>query len=198
MSEKSKRSFGLSVEQITELTGEFEKTKKFPNPYRAGAYGFTIDALLKLGVNKAHPLAKVHTAFKNAAGADWYAEWSEAKKRNKDTGLDADGRFLQNLRVLQRTSDYALKLLEIGQKVLKSKGAVIDLTRDAKGGLLVCLNSDSDTPFKPGRSNAARIATEPSQSNQKASGGKNKAKTATKRKTSQKASGKPRKAATAN
>ena len=199
MSEKKeKRSFGLSPESIAELNAEFEKTKKLPNPYRAGgAYGFTIDALVSLGVNKPHPLAKVHAAFKKAAGADWYGEWESQKKRNKETGKDADARFLQNLRVLQRTSDYALKLLQVGREVLKSKGAVIDISRDAKGGLLVALNTDSDSPLKPGRSAAARIAPEPSQTNQKASGGKGKAKTARKPKTPRKASVSPRKAAKA-
>lgn len=151
MASKVKRSFGLSAEDVQELTGEYAKTKRFPNPYRAGAYGFTIDALVKLGVNKPHSLAKVHAAFKRAAGAEWYGEWVGTKKRNKETGLDADGRFLQNIRVLQRTADYALKLLQVGRDVLKSKGAVIDLTRDSKGGLLVALNLDSDTPTKPQR-----------------------------------------------
>ena len=188
---KPERSFGLSPEQVTELSSEFAKSKRFPNPNRAGAYGFTIDALVSLGVNKPHPLAKVHAAFKKAAGADWYGEWESQKKRNKETGKDADARFLQNLRVLQRTSDYALKLLQVGREVLKSKGAVIDLTRDAKGGLLVCLNTDSDTPMKPGRSNAA------SQTNQKPSGGKGKPKTAAKPKTPRKASVSSRKAAKA-
>jgi hypothetical protein len=198
MSEKKQeRSFGLSPEHVTELTAEFAKTKVMPNPYRSGAYGFTIAALLSLGVNKPHPLPKVHAAFRKAAGADWYAEWEKTAKRDKETGLDADGRFLQNLRVLQRTSDYALKLLQVGREVLKSKGAVIDLSRDAKGGLLVALNTDSDSPVKPGRSVAARIDPEPSQNRQKATGGKGKAKTAAKPKTPQKASVKPRKAAEA-
>ena len=198
MSEKKQeRSFGLSPEHVTELTAEFEKTKTLPNPYRSGAYAHAIAALVNLGVNKPHPLAKVQAAFKKAAGDDWYSEWSEAKKRNKETGLDADGRFLQNLRVLQRTADYALKLLQVGREVLKSKGAVIDLTRDAKGGLLVSLNTDSDSPLKPGRSVAAKIAPEPSQSRQKATGGKGKAKTAAKRKTPRKASVTPRKATAA-
>ena len=157
MSEKKQdRSFGLSPEHVTELTAEFGKTKTLPNPYRSGAYGFTIAALLKLGVNKAHPVAKVHTAFKNAAGQDWYAEWSTAKKRNAETGKDADARFLQNLSVLQRTADYGRKLLEVGKKVMGTKGVVIDLSRDDKGGLLVALNLNSDTPLKPGRQEKAK------------------------------------------
>jgi len=197
MSEKKQeRSFGLSPEHVTELTAEFEKTKVMPNPYRSGAYGFTIAALLSLGVNKPHPIAKVHAQFKKAAGQEWYSAWSTAKKRNAETGKDADARFLQNLSVLQRTADYGRKLLEMG-KVIGTKGVVIDLSRDAKGGLLVSLNTDSDAPVKPGRSVAARIATEPPQNRHKASARKGKAKTAPKPKTPRKASVTPRKAAAA-
>jgi hypothetical protein len=72
------------------------------------------DALLKLGVNTPHPLAKVHAAFKKA-GAEWYDQWAASEKRNKETGKDADARFLRTLSVLQRTKDYGLKLLQVGQ-----------------------------------------------------------------------------------
>ena len=119
--------------------------------------------------------------------------WSTAKKRNEETGLDADGRFLQNLSSLAADFGLRSKLLEVGVKS-SDEGVVIDLTRDAKGGLMVSLNTDSDAPVKPGRSAAAKIAPEPSQSRQKATGGKSKAKTATKRKTPRKASVTPRKA----
>lgn len=152
MASKSQRSFGLSPEQIAELTAEYEQSKKFPNPYRTGAYAHTVTALLTLGADKPHSLAKVHQAFKRAAGVDWYAAWAGQEKRNADTGLDAAGKFVQNLRVLQRTADYGKKLLDVGREVLKSKGAVIDLTRDVKGGLLIALNLDSDAPAKPERS----------------------------------------------
>jgi hypothetical protein len=111
--------------------------------------------LVSLGANKLHALAKVHAAFKKVAGVNWYGEWAGIEKRNEETGLDADGRFLQNLRVLQRTADYGLKLLEVGQKVMGTKGAVIDLRRDSKGAILVCLNTNSDSPLKPGRPGTA-------------------------------------------
>jgi hypothetical protein len=198
MASKVKRSFGLSEQDVRELAAEYETTKRFPNPYRAGAYGFTIDALVKLGVNKPHPLAKVHAAFKRAAGADWYSAWAGTEKRNEETGKDADARFLQNLRVLQRTADYAMKLLQVGREVIKSKGAVINLTRDNKGGLVVTLNTDSDAPAKPGRSAvAAKVAPEPSKTNGKATGGTGKGTASAKRKTSQTAARTPRKAAEA-
>jgi len=195
MSVKSKRSFGLSAEDVQELAAEYAKTKRLPCPYRNGAYAHAIAALVTLGANKPHSLAKLHQAFKRAAGAEWYAAWAGTEKRNEETGLDADGRFLQNLRVLQRTSDYGLKLLEAGQKVMGTKGAVIDLSRDSKGAILVSLNTDSSEPLKPGRSLAeTKVVREPSGKGGKATRSKSKGKTAAKRKTSQKASDKPRKA----
>jgi len=192
---KQNRSFGLSPESIAELTAEFETTKRLPNPYRNGAYAHAITALVNLGANKPHSLAKVHQAFKRAAGAEWYAAWASQEKRNEATGLDADGRLLQNLRVLQRTADYALKLLEVGQKVMGTSGVVIDMTRDDKGRLSVALNTDSDAPVKPERSKvAAKVVREPSGTTVKATGGKRKGKTAARRKTPKKGAGEPRKA----
>src|SRR5688500_3329862 len=137
------RSFDLSNGDIKALAEQSAHDKAFPNPYRSGAYRFTVDALVALGVNKPRPLAAVHEAFRKAAGDEWYADWARKENRNDKTGKDADGRFLQNLRVLQRTKDYGLKLLQVGRRILKSKGCVIDLTRDSKGGLLVTLNTDS-------------------------------------------------------
>ena len=151
MAAKSKRSFGLSSADVAELKAEFQKSKHLPNPYRSGAYGFSVEALVALGANKPHPLAKVHAAFKKAAGVEWYSAWAKREKRNAETGQDAAGRFVQNLRVLQRTKDFGRKLLEVGKKVMGSKGAVIDISRDPKGELLVALNTNSNSPIKPGR-----------------------------------------------
>src|SRR4051794_31008328 len=127
MASKSKRSVGLSSEQRAELTARFEKSKKFPNPYRdSGMYGLLIEAVVSLGVNQRHPLRKVIERVKKIAGKERYAEWASREKRNEETGLDPDARILQNMRVLQRTRDYGKKLLDVGHQVLKSKGAVID------------------------------------------------------------------------
>lgn len=152
-----KRSFGLSAEDISALAEQYKASKRLPNPYRLGAYKFVIDALLSLGTNKFHPLAKVNQAFHKAAGDEWYAAWANKEKRSADAGKDADERFIQNLRVLQRTKDYGRKLLQVGQKVLKRKGAVIDLRRDKDGGLLVALNTNSAKPLKPGRVGAKDV-----------------------------------------
>ena len=150
MAEKN-RSFGLSDKEIEGVAAEYAETKRLPNPHRSGAYAHTVTALVTLGVNEFHPLAKVQEAFKRAAGDEWYAAWANKETRSEAGGKDADARFVQNLGVLQRIGDYGLKLLQVGQKVLKTKGAVIDLQRDDGGGLLVRLNTNSSEPLKPGR-----------------------------------------------
>lgn len=148
---KSERSYGLSAEEIKQLAEEYRATKTFPNPHRMGAYKFAIDGLVALGVNKQHRIAKVHQAFRRAAGEEWYKAWASKEPRNKETGKDVDGRLLQNLQVLQRTKDYGRRLLDTGRRVLRSKGAVIDLTRDSNGEIMVVLNTKSGTPQKVGR-----------------------------------------------
>ncbi len=149
------RSFSLANGEIKSLSEQYASDKAFPNPYRSGAYHYAIAALVSLGVNKPHPVAKVHEAFRKAAGNDWYGEWARKDSRNEKTGKDAYGRFIQNLKVLQRTKDYGQKLLAVGKRVLKTKGAVIDLSRDGKGGILVSLNSNSAKPSKAGRAEKA-------------------------------------------
>lgn len=148
---KSERSYGLSADEVKQLAEEFKAKKKLPNPHRTGNYRFIIAALVTLGANKRHSLAKVQEAFRKAAGEDWYKEWLKKEPRNETTAKDAHGRFVQNVRVLQRTSDYGRRLLDVGRRVMKTKGAVIDLTRDNKGNLFVTLNTNSATPQKPGR-----------------------------------------------
>jgi hypothetical protein len=183
-SSKTERHYGLTAEEVTELKAQFAESKTMPNPHRSGAYKFTIDALLNLGSNQPHPLAEVHEAFKQAAGEEWYKTWA-AKKGDHD----ADARFLQNLGVLQRTADYGRKLLEVGQKIMETKGVVIDLTRDDKGELLVALNTDSAKPLKPGRATKAGVVASKPQAKPKA-----KAKGKGKGNGPKKATKKPRKA----
>jgi hypothetical protein len=75
----------LSTAEVKELAEEFKASKKFPNPHRTGAYRFTIDALVALGVNKPHPIAKVHQAFRKTTGNEWYSDWANKEPRNKET-----------------------------------------------------------------------------------------------------------------
>ena len=146
-----KRSFGLTAEEVAELSQEYRKTKKLPNPHRAGSYHNIVATLVKLGVNKFHPILSVWRTFKTVSDPDWFKAWEGKEARDEETGKDAEARFLQNLTVLQRTRDYGRRLLEVGTKVLRSKGAVIDLRHDDKGGLLVRLSTNSSEPMKAGR-----------------------------------------------
>jgi hypothetical protein len=144
------RSYGLSAEEVTAMKAEYKESKCLPNPYRQkGAYRFTIGALVALGTDKFHPLSMVYSAFKEAAGDEWYSAWANKEART-GKGKDAPGKFLLNLHVLQRTKDYAKRLFDL-KRVLGSQGVVIDLSRAEDGTLLVRLNLDSASPEKPGR-----------------------------------------------
>jgi hypothetical protein len=116
------------------------------NPYRNGAYFFTIAALIKLGLNKSHKfgafVAKLRQVW-SAADAEGWKAFENRKPRNKETAKDLDGRIMQNCRVLQRVKDY-------GRPLLKA-GAVLDMPRDKTGVLHVALNTHSRKPQKPGR-----------------------------------------------
>jgi hypothetical protein len=145
------------------------------NPYRHGAYHFTIATLLLLGLNKTHKFsafaAKLQKVWIKADKDGWKA-FANREARNKETAKNLDGRIFQNCRVLQRTKDY-------GKPLLKA-GAVIDLTRDDKGSLLICLNTRSRKPLKPGRApKASKPGAKPAKpkgkSSRKATGGKKRA-----------------------
>src|SRR5580704_11800060 len=98
------------------------------NPYRHGAYHFTVETLIQMGLNKPHKFSafasKLKHVWSRADGGGWSA-FEKREARNKETAKDLDGRILQNCRVLQRTKDY-------GKPLLKA-GAVIDLSRDDRG-----------------------------------------------------------------
>jgi hypothetical protein len=116
------------------------------NPYRHGAYHFTVATLLQMGINKAHKFAafaaRLAKVWQKADSEGWN-DFKNRKARNEATAKDVDGRIYQNCRVLQRTKDYG--------KPLCKAGSVIDLTRDIGGNLMICLNTKSKRPQKPGR-----------------------------------------------
>jgi len=112
------------------------------NPYRhGGCYHAITGTLVKMGLNKSHRYEAFLAKLKS--GWEGFKEWASKEKRNSKTGKDADARIFQNVRVLQRTKDFAKPLL--------AAGAVIDLTYDDRGRLTICLNSKSRKPQKPGR-----------------------------------------------
>src|SRR5262249_36658684 len=119
---------------------------KLENPYRFGAYHFSVATLLVMGINRAHRFVTFTEKFNrtwNKADAESYKAFVNKPAKNEATAKNLDGRILQNCRVLQRTKDF-------GKPLLKA-GAVIDLTRDEGGNLLIALNTKSKKPLKPGR-----------------------------------------------
>jgi hypothetical protein len=146
--------------------------------YRHGAYHFTVSTLLLMGLNKAHRFpafaAKLEKVW-SKSDKDGWKDFKNREARNEATPKDLDGRIFQNCRVLQRTKDYGKPLLRAG--------AVIDLTRDEKGGLMICLNTRSKRPLKPGRAPKAskpkvKPAKPKTKTSRKASGSKKRARKA--------------------
>ena len=145
------------------------------NPYRHGAYHFTVATLIAMGLNKSHKFEAFVARFKKTwlkADVEGFKAFVSKPARNEATARDLDGRIYQNCRVLQRTKDY-------GKPLLKA-GAVIDLTRDDKGVLHICLSTKSKKPLKPGRGpKASKPEAKPAKSKpkttRKATGGRKRA-----------------------
>ncbi len=138
--------------------------KSLANGYRTGGnYHAIIATLETMGTNKWH----AYDAFAAKLEKTWEGWKAFAKKeaRNEATAKDTQGRLLQNVRVLQRTNDYAKPLLEAG--------AVIDLKWEGQT-LQIQLNTKSKKPQTPGRAakveavkaapKAAKKAAKPSKS----------------------------------
>lgn len=111
------RKYALKDEVVKGLLKLAKTEKKFPNPYRSGAYHATVEALaMTLGKWQTFDQFKQH--FVKAMGADW-ADFSHRAKRNEN-GLDVDGRILQNVNVLRRP-DYGMKLQQVGYRIETDK-----------------------------------------------------------------------------
>lgn len=121
------------------------------NPYRHGAYHYTLATLILMGINKAHKFSAFAGRLQKVwqkGDAEGWRDFKNRKARNEATAKDVGGRILQNCRVLQRVKNNSY-----GSPLLKA-GAVIDLTRDTAGVLHVSLNTHSKKPQKPGRAPA--------------------------------------------
>ena len=158
------RKFHLSDEEIADLRKLHEDGDKMPNPQNRGSYWYIIEAIKSLGLNRKHPLkeliVKVRDLMndKETKDEDGKTAWArfrdkEAATDNADNALKAEDRIYQNITVLQRvnvettTTPYGLKLLQVGQKVLKTAGCVIDVLKGATDKeILVRLNTDSAVP----------------------------------------------------
>ncbi len=164
-SNASARGFGLSPRDVKRLKAEVEqrgggKRIYVPNPHSKGFYHFFVETQKALGVNRAHPEAVVVAKFReltNApgmAGSNGRTFWKQWTKGHEEVGPWRE-RFPYNAGVLQRiprpgtrnNSPYGLRLLDVGRKVLGTRGVVIDILRDKDGLRKYRLNTDSDTPI---------------------------------------------------
>jgi hypothetical protein len=159
------RRFGLSERDAARHNADAQQFGKgrrtfVPNPQRKGFYHFFVETLKALGVNRAHPAAVVIAKFReltNApgmAGSNGRTFWKEWTKGDDEVGPWRE-RFAYNAEVLQRipragtrnNSAYGQRLLEVGTKVLGTRGVVIDILRDRDGLRKYRLNTDSNTPI---------------------------------------------------
>lgn len=156
------RRFHLLSDDVATLRDEFAKTKKIPNPHNRGAYFYFVGALITLGKDKAHSFRTVKDQMRLAMSAsdtkdeNGKSDWQrfvgkEAHTDDAESALDVDGRLKQNAYVLQRLggmTPYGLKLLQVGQQVLKSKGMVVDILKGKDGKeIMYRLNTNSATPM---------------------------------------------------
>lgn len=160
------RKFHNSVAEIDQLRAEYKETggdnvKLLPNPYNRGSYHYIVEALKRLGPDERFRFATVAKKVKDLMsdpettkdGKTAWQRFDGKDSRNEETGRDADGRLMQNVNVLQRVnpntsfSPYGLKLLEVGTRVLKTKGVVIDVLKGNGGEVMLRLNTDSAKPI---------------------------------------------------
>lgn len=166
------RRFHLLADDVAKLQTEYKETKRIPNPHNRGAYFYFVGALITLGKDKAHSFRTVKDQMRLAMSAsdtkdeNGKSDWQrfvgkEAHTDDAESALDVDGRLKQNAYVLQRLgglTPYGLKLLQVGQQVLKTKGLVIDILKDKDGsqgekspkgskGIAYRLNTNSATPI---------------------------------------------------
>jgi len=126
------RRYHMSDHQAKEM-----RAGKDFNPFRTnGKYHAFVQALIVLGINKAHGFTAVkaemkkilskHTTCNNKDG--WTAFANPKSKASKNQAKDLNGRILQNAQVLQRLTGqhpYGYKLAQLW--------ACVDILADAKG-----------------------------------------------------------------
>ena len=149
---ENSRNYGIHPLDLKTLSQRFAETKEFPNPYSRGAYFYFIEALKELGADKTHKFVAVRDQMRKLMSAaetkraDRKTDW-ERFSYKRDVETDCNGRIMRNAEVLQRVNDYGLKLIQVGQKVLKTKGMVVDILKGQHGSPLYRLNTDSAKPL---------------------------------------------------
>lgn len=165
------RKFHLSPEEVADLKVQYKETKRFPNPHNRGFYFYLVEALVDMGINDQHPQGRVMQRVEKlmsdestiqGEGRDKttaWERWANKDPRNAETGKDMEGRFDQNVTVLQRLSGltpYGRKLLDVGTEVLGTDGAVIDvLVNDTTGTKYLRLNTKSGRPINQSKTRGA-------------------------------------------
>jgi hypothetical protein len=200
------RKFHLSTGEVDQLRAEKRDGAKMPNPHNRGSYFYIIEALAALGLDRKHKwsalVGKVRELMsdpetRREIDGKKVTDWQrfihkDPATKNEENARDAEGRILQNCEVLQRVNldsntPYGLKLLQVGQKVLKTKGCVIDLFKSNDGEISVMLNTNSATPVNELKRRRTGDASKATKTASKPSKGK-----ATKVKATAKKASKPR------
>lgn len=154
------------IRKIVEGGASHFSTEQHTNPYSAAFYGLAIEALYALGPNKKHTFKDFASKIREVASQDHTVKvdkktgkktnaWQRFSNReisprakSEENGSKRLDKMFYNLTVLQRltgNSPYGFKLLQYGQRILKSKGCTIDIYGD-KENPLVMLNTDSSKP----------------------------------------------------
>jgi hypothetical protein len=155
------RKFHLNTAQLDQKRAEFAQTNVIPNPFNKGSYHFIVEALKVLGLDLAIKYGEFQTkvrvlmsasATRKEVNGEQKTAWErfrDKESRNQATGLDVFDRLEQNVRVLQRfggVTPYGLKLNEVGTRVCRFKGLVIDLLKAEDGTKMIRLNTQSSRP----------------------------------------------------
>jgi hypothetical protein len=153
------RRFHLPKKRISVLQRRFREQKRIPNPFHKGFSYYLLESLIDLGTNKQHlvtdVIQRVQALMSNPAtiqpwnGTSAWDRWIDNSRSSRTLSNDWRARFEMNVVVLQRLggfTPYARKLVDVGQKVMRRKGAVIDLLRGNGGEKCIRLNTNSELP----------------------------------------------------
>lgn len=155
------RKFHLTADEITALKAEYAevKPKRIPNPHNKGMYWGIWEALITLGINEEHAVSRVLKTVekllssddtKDGEGQTAWDRFANKDARNNETGKDLEGRFHQNVTVLQRLTGltpYGLKFLQTCKEVCGFSGGVLDVLVHDTGTMYLRLNTKSDLPI---------------------------------------------------
>ena len=158
------RVLHLTDDEILVLRQRLKQGDRLPNPHPKGFFHWAIEALKLLGLNRRHPFGAFKSMVQELMSRDetkradgttgWQRFCDTAEERQPRISIDQHLR--ENIEVLQRVNTrntialYGLKLLQVGQKVLGTKGCVIHIFAE-NGELFIELNTNSDIPLNPNR-----------------------------------------------